>query len=512
MTSKSLRALLPLLLLGPIACVAQERDAAAAAATITETDVLRRIGVIAHDSMGGRETPSPGLEATAEWAAAELRRFGLRGGAPDGAFIQRYPLRAVLVDTHASTLSSGAVTLRYGSDVAPVRGGAGSAEVAAELAVVSGSGQLSRAAAEDVAGRHAVVVLGADQVTLDRNAFGLMASLANARAASVWIVTSASDAQWDAALRDVFQPAVSTGWGEEERAESVAPPVIRVRLEAAERILAGRGPALSSLRGRARRGIRVDVARGVRATLHHVVRTDSISAPNVVAVLPGSDPRLAAEHVVFSAHMDHVGIGRPNPAGDSIFNGADDDASGTAAVLEIAEAMATLSPRPRRSLLFLLVSGEEKGLWGSEWYVEHPTVPIERHVADLNLDMVGRNWPDTIVAIGKEHSDLGATLERVNREHPELGMTAIDDLWPDERFYFRSDHVNFARNGVPVLFFFNGTHDDYHGVDDEADRIDAEKEARIARLVFHLGLEVSQADEAPRWNPESYRSIVTRRR
>jgi Zn-dependent M28 family amino/carboxypeptidase len=139
-------------------------------------------------------------------------------------------------------------------------------------------------------------------------------------------------------------------------------------------------------------------------------------------------------------------------------------------------------------------------------------VPVERLVADLNMDMVGRNWPDTIVAIGKEHSDLGETLERVNAAHPELGMTAIDDLWPAESFYTRSDHYNFARRGVPILFFFNGTHEDYHGLDDEADRIDGEKAARIAQLVFYLGVELADAPNRPEWNPDSYRQIVGRSR
>jgi Zn-dependent M28 family amino/carboxypeptidase len=129
-------------------------------------------------------------------------------------------------------------------------------------------------------------------------------------------------------------------------------------------------------------------------------------------------------------------------------------------------------------------------------------------VANLNMDMVGRNWADTIVAIGKEHSDLGATLERVNAAHPELRMTAIDDLWPEESFYTRSDHYNFAVQGVPILFFFNGTHADYHGLDDEPDRIDGEKGARIARLVYYLGVEIANADERPAWNPDSYNQIV----
>jgi Zn-dependent M28 family amino/carboxypeptidase len=202
-------------------------------------------------------------------------------------------------------------------------------------------------------------------------------------------------------------------------------------------------------------------------------------------------------------------MGSPDANGDSIFNGADDDASGTIAVVEIAEAMVALPSPPKRSMVFLLVSGEEKGLWGSEWFADNPTVPIEQLVANLNTDMVGRNWPDTIVAIGKEHSDLGQTLNRVNGDHPELRMTAIDDIWPDERFYFRSDHYNFARKGVPILFFFNGTHEDYHGRDDEPDRIDAEKAARIARLVFYLGVDIGNAPERPKWNPESYARIVS---
>ena len=234
---------------------------------------------------------------------------------------------------------------------------------------------------------------------------------------------------------------------------------------------------------------------------------EDATAPNVVGLLRGSDPVLREEYVVYSAHMDHVGV-RANETGDSIFNGADDDASGTATVMEIAEAMASLDVPPRRSVLFVLVSGEERGLWGSAHFADQPPVPVESMVANLNADMVGRNWTDTIVAIGKEHSSLGETLARVNEAHPELGMTAIDDLWPDERFYFRSDHFNFARRGVPILFFFNGTHEDYHRPSDEVELIDGEKTARIGRLLFYLGLDIADADERPAWDPESYQQIV----
>jgi Zn-dependent M28 family amino/carboxypeptidase len=225
-----------------------------------------------------------------------------------------------------------------------------------------------------------------------------------------------------------------------------------------------------------------------------------------VGILEGSDPKLKQEYLIYSAHMDHIGITPGQP--DSINNGADDDGSGTVGVVELAEAFSRRPARPRRSIVFLTVSGEEKGLWGSRYFSEHPTVPIRQVVADLNIDMIGRNWPDTIVAIGKEHSDLGSTLDRVNRAHPELGMTAIDDIWPEERFYFRSDHFNFARKGVPILFFFNGVHPDYHQVTDSPDKINSEKEARILRLLFYLGQELGNAPQRPQWKPESYREIV----
>jgi hypothetical protein len=234
--------------------------------------------------------------------------------------------------------------------------------------------------------------------------------------------------------------------------------------------------------------------------------TSRQTAPNTIGILPGTDPKLRSEYVLFSAHMDHIGITPGQP--DSINNGADDDASGTTAVMELAEAFSRPDARPRRSLVFLTVSGEEKGLWGSRYFSEHPVVPLKDVVADINIDMIGRNWPDTIVAIGKEHSDLGATLNRVNAAHPELGMTAIDDRWPEERFYFRSDHYNFARKGVPILFFFNGVHEDYHRPSDSPDKIEPEKEARIIRLIFYLGEDIASAAERPKWKPASYKEIV----
>jgi Zn-dependent M28 family amino/carboxypeptidase len=283
---------------------------------------------------------------------------------------------------------------------------------------------------------------------------------------------------------------------------------LEIREAAIAPVLLEHGYNLGLAQARTQQPVKVTHLRDLRLTVSLEYETlDQVSAPNVVGILEGSDPMLKNEYVLFSAHIDHVGVGRPVD-GDSIFNGADDDASGTAAIIEAAEAYAMLSPRPKRSMIFLGVSGEEKGLWGSEYFAENPAVSITQIVANLNADMVGRNWKDTVVVIGKEHSDLGDTLNRVSEEHPELGMQAIDDIWPEERFYFRSDHYNFARKGVPILFFFTGTHEDYHQVTDELERIDVEKAARITRLMFHLGLRVANNPERPKWDPESYSQIV----
>lgn len=485
-------------------------DVEAAARTISQADFAWRIGVIAHDSMGGRDTPSPGLEMTAEWAASEFRRMGLRGGMPDGSFIQRYPLRSVEVDVDRSSVVSGGERLRYGQDVLPLFG-MEEGEAGADLVVVSGSGNLSRAQRRQIDGRHVAVVLPRDVAGVDRQMFGFLNALRQAGAASVLVTNSSDDDQWAANALRSLSPSVSKGWGsgEGQGDTSSFTPMLQIRTSALARIVSGLDIDLEALAGRAGRDVEVLDTGELLMTIVQRTRVVEVAAPNVVAILDGSDPELRDEYVVYSGHMDHVGIGAPDANGDSIFNGADDDASGTTAVIEVAEAMATLSTPPKRSMLFLLVSGEEKGLWGSEWFAENSTVPVESMVANLNTDMVGRNWPDTIVAIGKEHSDLGETLNSVNEAHPELRMTAIDDLWPEERFYFRSDHFNFARKGVPVLFFFNGTHADYHGRDDEPDRIDTEKAARIGRLVFYLGLEIGNRTERPQWNPESYARIVS---
>ena len=497
--------LVGVLLLGP-ASLAAQGTVVEAVNSITPQDIIRRIGVIAHDSMRGRDTPSPGLEMTAEWIAREFEAMGLGAGGNAGSFIQRYPLRRTRFSVAASRIEvSGGRTLHFAADAARLRGRAtGPNGVTGRTVVLRDSPTGSDAfSGLDVRGAVVIAVTSPDSISR-----WLRPILAQQPAALIFL-TERSDRSWRSLAQSQLRTTLGKGW--EAGAQRGGTPIIEVRDAALAAALAANGFDVTAARsGTAPLGAGAGaiLLPGLTLTIHLAFETvERLSAPNVVGVLEGSDPMLKHEYIVFSGHMDHVGIRRAID-GDSIYNGADDDASGTIAVVEAAEAFASLNPRPRRSLMFLLVSGEEKGLWGSEYFSEEPTVPIDRIVANLNADMVGRNWRDTIVVIGKEHSDLGTTLNRVNQQHPELNMTAIDDIWPNQRFYFRSDHYNFARKGVPILFFFNGTHDDYHRPSDEVDKIDGEKASRIVKLLFYLGLDIANADQRPVWNPDSYRQIV----
>ncbi|MBW3533946.1 MAG: M20/M25/M40 family metallo-hydrolase [Gemmatimonadetes bacterium] len=476
-------------------------EAAAAAASITREDVRLRIGVIAHDSMRGRATPSPGLDATARWMADEMRRVGLLPGGDEGGFIQRYAIETVALDVQA-----GGEGLVAGRDLLPTYPPYLPADLGVEAGVVVVSGSAGAAGGlrgADVEGRVVIVAApSTSDASRDRATLQLVQALLALEPAALLVATDAGDGGWRAAAEgyaDRRWPRVGDAPGL---------PVFNVRDRSLARALPD-AVDLEALRAARGGAVTVRALPGRSLRLGPTLRVvEGATAPNVVGILPGSDPALRDQHIVFSAHMDHVGVGAPDATGDSIFNGADDDASGTATVVELAEAFASLEPRPRRSIIFLGVSGEEEGLWGSDYFARHAPVPTEAIVANINIDMIGRNWPDTIVAIGREHSDLGATLDRVNADHPELGLAVIDDPWPEESFYTRSDHFNFARRGVPVLFFFSGTHEDYHRPSDEVELIDAEKTARIGRLLFWLGLEVANAPAPPRWDPESYRRIV----
>jgi Zn-dependent M28 family amino/carboxypeptidase len=245
-----------------------------------------------------------------------------------------------------------------------------------------------------------------------------------------------------------------------------------------------------------------------KVTLNVAATTETVPTQNVVAVWEGSDPVLKAEYVALGAHYDHVGTGcRPTPE-DRICNGADDDGSGTTAMLSMAEALAKAPVRPKRSILFVWHCGEEKGLWGSRYFTEYPTVPLNAIVAQLNMDMIGRSkkpgdtnarnnsltGPDAVYLIGSTmmSTELGELVHSVNKSYLNLTFdTKYDDPKDPNRFFYRSDHYSYARKGIPIIFFFDGEHEDYHGVGDTADKIDYEKMQKIARTVYMTAWEIA---------------------
>jgi hypothetical protein len=437
------------------------------ASTITATDMRARIAFLASDALRGRDTPSPGLETAAAWIAREFKRLGLEPAGDNGTYIQRYPFVITTVNQEGATWSG----LRYGADFYVLAG----TPLTIEGELVPVAGDLADVPAAAIRDKVPVIHMPGRQDRAWRGA------LTSARGAAQYAGAKGLIVVVDSTVTEENIRQASNQF----RRTTMASPLLSVAFV--------RPNAFRSTSGKV--AIRIPA---------NVVDN---RPPNVAAILRGSDPALRDTYVVLSAHMDHVGVGQPDATGDSIYNGADDDASGTSAVLEIAEALAALPQKPARSVMFLLVSGEEKGLLGSRYFADNPTVPTKSIVANINIDMIARNAPDTVVAIGQEYSSLGPLMHEVVRVHPELGLTASRDLWPNERFFFRSDHFNFARKEIPAIFFFSGTHEDYHRPSDEVEKIDADKAARIARLAYYLTREIAVRREAPQWTAEGLREV-----
>jgi hypothetical protein len=225
---------------------------------------------------------------------------------------------------------------------------------------------------------------------------------------------------------------------------------------------------------------------------------------NVVGIVRGRDAALRNSYVAYGAHYDHIGM-QPAVNGDSIANGADDDGSGSTALLALARAFQQ-GPRPRRSVLFVWHVGEEKGLFGSARFVDRPTVPLDSIVAQINADMIGRNGADSLYIVGpaaapnNQSRRLGQIVDSVNTAlaRPFTFAREWDSPTHPEQIYFRSDHYNYARKGVPIVFFTSGLHPDYHQVSDEAEKIDYDKLARVSRLLYDVGVAVGNSTDRPR--------------
>jgi hypothetical protein len=500
-----------LLLLVPAAAAAQRAASPSprGPASITTADVQRRINIIAADSMRGRPTPSRELEEVAAYIGGEFQRLKLRPAGDSGRYVQRYPLEVWRFEPDSSTLrASGRATAswRLGQDVLLVQGEAPEGQQTAPVVFVTGNA-LAGGALDSAAVTGKVVV-----VSFGPQLNAIAGKLLPLSPLAILLVGDLPDSLWmqfpgrEGGIR-VRNPSEGGGLN--------IPPVFATRLSTLAPWLVGAGVSLDSLAPWSRAALKARPVTDETIQINVWQRLlERTTAPNVVGILEGSDPSLRSEYVVYSAHMDHIGtpgdgLGCAAQGADSICNGADDDGSGTVAVLELAEAFATAAARPKRSVVFMTVSGEERGLWGSAYFTDHPTVPLASVVADLNTDMVGRNAPDTMAVIGREHSDLGTTVDRVAAAHPELRIHPVGDLWPQEGLFFRSDHFNFAKHGVPILFFTSGLHPDYHRVTDAPAALDADKVARYARLAYFLGMDVANSAVRPKWNPESYRQIVT---
>ncbi len=462
---------------------------------------MRRVGLIAADSMMGRANPSPGLARTAQYVESEFRRYGLRPGGDGGTYRQHFGLirwtidasrsGVELIGSRARALASIGVEARYIDGRVPAN------SVQGDVLLLAGDLRPGK----DLAGRIVLLVLDYSR-PLPPNLGDDIYRLAGAGPDAVLVLSNRDPSTFAERLRTARMPRLTR----ETLPDTVSPaPLLEIHERTLGPILREAGIDPDQIR-RKKQSTRTLVA-GLEARIRLARRVESrMELPNVIGILEGRDPALRHEYLAYSAHIDHIGVSPGQP--DSINNGADDNASGVAGLLELARAFSRPGARPRRSLLFLAPSAEDPGLLGSAHFTEHPTVPLDSIVADINMDLIGRNWTDSVIAVGVEQSDLGTTLQQVVSAHRDLRMTPIRDRWPEERIFYRSDHYNFARRGVPVLFFTSGTHPDYHRPTDTADRIDGEKMSRLVRLLFHLGTEVANRSERPRWIPESYRQIV----
>jgi hypothetical protein len=460
--------------------------------TITPEDMAREIGVLAHDSMAGRDTPSPGLEAAASHIAERFRSMGLEPAGEDGTYIDRF-------EWERSTFSGSGVDLRVQD------GGDAELQYAKDFFLIPGSEPTSAEGVyvgiagednptEDHRGKivfldHPVPEL--NQEFEERFSAAMLPTIMNGAAGLVMIL--------DPEFQTEAIPQISG-----MTAGQQAPiPILGMSSVAAERLMGAAGYDLGVVRS-----AEEPTSLGSTIEIEWTRETETHTPPNVVGMLPGADPELRDTYVVLTAHFDHVGIGAPDATGDSIYNGADDNASGTAAVLEVAEAFASLPEAPARSVIFLAVSAEEKGLLGAMAYVEDPPViDIQRVVANVNLDMIGRLAPDTIIGIGQEYSTLQTVLDEIQVNHPELGLSVILDPVPEQQFFFRSDQLAFIQQGIPAVFFTTEDHEDYHRPSDEAAKIDNDKAARVARLAFLLAYEVAQDPTAPEWTEEGWAQV-----
>ena len=502
---------------------------------ITANQISSYLHFVASDAMAGRDTPSQGLDVTAEFIKMNLAKWGFKPAGDNGTFFQRMYVVRSSIDPDASDISFGGKKFKYAEDFYRMPGS--DANIAGKKMVYAGDGwvikskNLNAFAGLDI--KDKVVLIYADGASTR----GLMALPKGVTQADltgkrgVDYIDGAQFAEDNGAAGVIILPSsfLKENWarlggffgrgatsieklGDDDGKDGI--PTFIFSANAATAIfdgeagnpIAGTGAAVKDL--------------SKTFTSNVISKTERIPTQNVVAIWEGSGP-LKDEMVAIGAHYDHDGV-RPNaPGDDKIWNGADDDGSGTVAVLSIAEALSHAKQRPNRSVLLVWHAGEEKGLWGSAYFNKFPTVDIKKVVAQLNIDMIGRSQDpnniikcdkpgkrcneelskvDEIYVIGKDmmSSELGAIVDGTNNAYLKLAYnTRYDDPNDKNRFFFRSDHFNYAMNGIPIVFWFDGIHEDYHQASDTADKIDYDKMQKVTRTIFLTLWELTNVKQRP---------------
>jgi hypothetical protein len=504
--------------------------------TIQPAAIRAHMRFLADDLLEGRGTGTRGHEIAAEYMATQFEGMGLVAAGDSGSYFQNVPLRTIRTDNERSAL----IFLQGGKEQPLIIGrdfimepdpARKSSSVEAPIVFV-GYGVTASSlshddyAGVDVRGKIIAYVSGAPaqfEPALRAHYSSRAEKAANAaRHGAVGILMFDSpDAEtmypFMDRVHDQAFPAMRwldpDGRPNDYYAQLAACAILS--MEGTTKIFGGAGKSMEEVFAAVKKGGPVAFPLGVSAKMTAESKLEDTHSVNVVARLDGSDAQLGSEYVVFTAHLDHLGIGEP-VNGDSIYNGALDDASGSAYLLEIARGFSRLQPRPKRSVLFASVTGEEKGLLGSDYFVHYPTVPKEKIVADINMDGISLLWPmEDVVARGAEHSTLSAP---VRQAATRLRVDLSPDAHPEQLFFIRSDQYSFVKQGIPSLAAASGFKSSnpairpeeavkayrqtgYHKPQDDMNRpMDFEAGAKYARFNFLVGYFVAEEKDRPKWN------------
>ena len=491
---------------------------------ITANHLRDYLSFIASDEMEGRDTPSRGLDITAKFIATNLSRWGLRPAGDNDSYFQQIALRRNKIEEWQTHAEFNGEKFSFGEDfVANVI----AANLSAPLVYVSHGWVIKSKNVDAYRGievKDKIVILaeglpkGVTRQDLTGNQGEDLQNPLNAlrqrgAKAIVAVPNFSALTDWQNRLKEAVELGVVSVAG---APPSPRLPVIRPSPQMFEALFQGEKQPAATVFRRAAAGdplesFELNAYKQFSVTVS--LKSEPATTQNVVAVLDGSDPVMKNEYVAISAHYDHLGIGTP-VNGDAIYNGADDDGSGTVSVLAIAEAFAR-GPRSKRSILFIWHCGEEKLLWGSRYFTEHPTIPLNQIIVDLNIDMIGRTRkegdtneanktltkPGELYVIGsrKMSAELGRISEEVNQSYLHLGFNyQFDDPNDPGRLFFRSDHISYARKGIPVIFYYNGEHEDYHQPSDSVEKIDYANMEKVVRTIYATAWELANRPERPR--------------